>query len=140
MLLPPLATLPGAVMFVLNIMVSVRRLERYFGEEELEEVVPPTPTTSAFRFDAETIFCWPNGSAALSTSNDEDKPLLPADRFSLRFPALALPESGLVLVTGKSASGKTAFLTALLGELDMMQGQLHRPNLPSLAYGELPVG
>ena len=38
MLLPPLATLPGAVMFVLNIMVSVRRLERYFGEEELEEV------------------------------------------------------------------------------------------------------
>ena len=69
-----------------------------------------------------------NGSDADETATAVDDASVlstPADhRFELRDVNVMFPEGQLTLVTGPTASGKTALLMALLGELTTLEGRI----------------
>ncbi|EIW82695.1 multidrug resistance-associated ABC transporter [Coniophora puteana RWD-64-598 SS2] len=73
------------------------------------------PSTS----DAESMTLADSGSAkGASTSGVEDR------RFELQDISVRFPEGQLSVITGPTASGKTALLMALLGEMTLTQGKL----------------
>lgn len=106
-----LRDLPSLIIVIINAWVAVDRIEDFMAEPDKEEM-----STEALIGDSMAIedgtFSWPG----------VDKPVL--TDISLSFP------EGLTVICGEVASGKTAVLQALLGELDMSKGQLIRPPEP----------
>jgi ABC-type multidrug transport system fused ATPase/permease subunit len=94
---------------LLNAAVAMGRIEDFMSEPDKEHLeVPPTMTTKLELKNAS--FAWPG--AEENTLHD----------ISLSF------STGLTVVYGEVASGKTALLQALLGELDKTGGDITRPD------------
>ncbi|KAI1628297.1 ABC bile acid transporter [Exophiala viscosa] len=104
--------LPGLITVLLNASVAVGRIEEFIAE-------PDKIDTSA---DQESA----NGRLALRAASFS-WPGLPAA--TLRNLSLSFPP-GLTVVYGQVAAGKTALLQALLGELDLCEGEMLRPTQP----------
>ena len=106
-----LRDLPNLIIVIINAWVAVGRIEDFMAEPDRQEM-----NTEALIGDDMAIehgdFSWPG----------VDKPVL--RDINLSFP------QGMTVVCGEVASGKTALLQALLGELDMTEGQLLRPREP----------
>ncbi len=103
-----LRDIPGLINALLNAYVGVQRLEAFMSEpNKAETEVLPTSATQLELKHAS--FAWPG-----------------ARRLVLHDITLAFP-TGLTIVCGKVATGKTALLQALLGELDKRSGDLIRP-------------
>nr|POE62773.1 atp-dependent bile acid permease [Quercus suber] len=106
-----LKDLPGLIIVIVNAWVAVSRIEDFMAEPDREEM-----NTEALIGDSMALehasFAWPGVKY----------PVL--HDVNVSFPA------GLTVVCGEVASGKTALLQALLGELDMLGGQLFRPREP----------
>lgn len=124
MIQQPLNDLPGRVLFYLNTRVSVRRLERFLDEPELEkreeaneyDLVEQPVSRGNLGFD-EGDFMYPQHEV-----RDEAGQV-----FHLRAPTFTFPEGKLSIVCGGNASGKTSMLQALLGEMDTLTGRCLRP-------------
>ncbi|XP_005094919.1 canalicular multispecific organic anion transporter 1 [Aplysia californica] len=56
-----------------------------------------------------STFCWDRGQAA----------------FTLKADDISIPKGSLVLVTGTVGSGKTSFLSALCGEMEILEGDMY---------------
>ncbi|KAM0720329.1 hypothetical protein Q7P37_004465 [Cladosporium fusiforme] len=104
-----LQDLPGLITVLLNAYVAVGRIEDFMAE-------PDKDTMSTIAHEGNSLvllnasFAWPGTSK--SVLRDVSASFSP----------------GLTVVCGKVASGKTALLQALLGELDMLSGKLYGPN------------
>ncbi|KAK5122993.1 hypothetical protein LTR85_003559 [Meristemomyces frigidus] len=111
MMTQALRDLPNLIIVLINAWVAVGRIEDFMAEADKQEM-----NTEALIGDSMAVehgtFCWPG----------VEKPVL--KDISLSFPG------GLTVICGEVASGKTALLQALLGELDMLEGQLIRPQEP----------
>ncbi|KAK0831614.1 hypothetical protein LTR73_002997 [Friedmanniomyces endolithicus] len=111
MMTSALRDLPNLIIVMINAWVAVGRIEDFMAEPNKQEM-----NTEALIGDSLAIhegsFSWPG-----------------VDKQVLRGIDLSFPE-GLTVVCGEVASGKTALLQALLGELDMHEGQLIRPAEP----------
>ncbi|KAK1083320.1 hypothetical protein LTR48_006368 [Friedmanniomyces endolithicus] len=111
MMTSALRDLPNLIIVMINAWVAVGRIEDFMAEPNKQEM-----NTEALIGDSLAIhqgsFSWPG-----------------VDKQVLHDIDLSFPE-GLTVVCGEVASGKTALLQALLGELDMHQGQLIRPAEP----------
>ncbi|EMC99860.1 hypothetical protein BAUCODRAFT_63331 [Baudoinia panamericana UAMH 10762] len=111
MLTMALRDLPNLIIVITNAWVAVGRIEDFMAEPERQEM-----TTEALIGDSLAIehasFSWPGTESQV-----------------LRDINISFPE-GITLICGEVASGKTALLQALLGELDMSDGQLIRPREP----------
>ncbi|KAK1042188.1 hypothetical protein LTS16_008975 [Friedmanniomyces endolithicus] len=111
MMTSALRDLPNLIIVMINAWVAVGRIEDFMAEPNKQEM-----NTEALIGDSLAIhqgsFSWPG-----------------VDKQVLHGIDLSFPE-GLTVVCGEVASGKTALLQALLGELDMHEGQLIRPAEP----------
>ncbi|KAK4543308.1 hypothetical protein LTR36_005667 [Oleoguttula mirabilis] len=111
MMTQALRDLPNLIIVLINAWVAVGRIEDFMAEADKQEM-----NTEALIGDSMAVehgsFSWPG----------VEKPVL--KDVSLSFP------EGLTVICGEVASGKTALLQALLGELDMLEGQLIRPQQP----------
>ena len=119
----PMANLPNKLMFYLNTLISVKRLERYFEEADLEHINRDSPTaepasTSSFAaiFDKATLR-FPQYEIVDNTLTS----------FELKCEAISIPKGKMTVVAGDNGSGKTSFLLAFLGELDCIAGRVLRP-------------
>ena len=121
----PLTLIPSAIMRFFNTLISIRRVERFLAEPDLPKLPSMTSTSTTDLGFVNASLIWP-------PPLHFDKPL---NDFSLLIPSFTFPKHSMTLVTGPTASGKSSFLIALLGELDCISGQLLRPTVPgAIAY------
>lgn len=105
-----LRDIPGLITALINASIALGRIEDFMSEPNKEHPSPEYSTAEcAFQFDA-CSFAWPGKLAPVLSEL-----------------SVTIPE-GLTVVTGKVGAGKTAFLQALLGELDQLSGSSRLPN------------
>lgn len=150
----PLNVLPTWVVQLLQTKVAIDRITKFLSEDEVDGQVcslKPAPAHVAEVYDVlgieRGVFKW---NEVEEKDLDEDKKgkgkhtdatIIPADivveadraslasdtatqRFELRDISVRFPEGKLTVVTGPTASGKSALLLALLGEMTQLEGKL----------------
>ncbi|RMZ44162.1 hypothetical protein AFCA_012719 [Aspergillus flavus] len=117
-----MAGLPDLISKGMEAKVSSDRIDEYLSSAEK---VPHTSDVDEISFESATI-AWP--------SQEEGTPKLPEmdDSFVLRNLNLKFPPKGLSIVAGRTGSGKSLLLAAILGECDIIQGSIAVPHAPSL--------
>ncbi|XP_048799527.1 multidrug resistance-associated protein 1-like isoform X4 [Lagopus muta] len=112
----PLFDLPSVISAVAQTKVSLSRLEDFLFAEDLnpEDVDTNYSGNHAVELTAAS-FCW-------------EKNGLPV----LKNLSVSIPAGSLVAVVGQVGSGKSSFLSALLGEMEKLEGTVHRRG--SVAY------
>ncbi|KAJ5621427.1 hypothetical protein N7528_006210 [Penicillium herquei] len=105
-----LRDLPGLITRLINAYIALGRIEDFMAEPDKANI--PTETQlSDIKFELQSCsFAWPGKLT----------PVLIDVNVTI--------SSGLTVVVGKVGAGKTAFLQALLGELDPLSGKSHTPN------------
>lgn len=114
MLQSNLRGVPGLITTLLNAAVAVGRLESFMAEPDKEHDKNTAQSDGPLEL-RDASFAWPGLSDQVLKN------------VTLSFPP------GLTVVFGQVAAGKTALLQALLGELDLCEGELLKPNAP-IAY------
>ena len=161
----PLNVLPNFMAQILQARVALERLSAFFSEEEVDSFVsslkqtPSTVPSDSVLIDLPTLgitgracFMWnsveqpdpnPTITVAAPADNRDDTTDSPIDegRFELKDIDVIFPPGKLTLVTGATASGKTALLMALLGEMTASSSspplaQVHLPKFPYSALDE----
>ncbi|KAM4632385.1 multidrug resistance-associated protein 1-like isoform 2-T2 [Discoglossus pictus] len=113
----PLRMFPMAVSLLVQSSVSLKRLAKFFSEEELEpDNVDTLDTLSKNDISVEDgTFTWSSSDAP-----------------SLKSINIQIPKGGLVAVVGQVGCGKTSLLSALLGEMEKVEGTVAMKG--SIAY------
>lgn len=128
----PLFDLPGKVMFFLRTRVSVRRLDRFLSEDDLQDTAPVTWQESYHDISPTGDNGRNNGNG--NVNGDSHKPdstlafhdsthIYPQQQvrdetvepFTLTCSDITFPEGKLTIVYGDNASGKSSLLMACLG-------------------------
>ncbi|CAE6448018.1 unnamed protein product [Rhizoctonia solani] len=151
MLKNPLNIIPQWIVTTMQAGVSLSRIAAFLSEEEVPDVVSSlkgSPQLTAAQGDQMRIvdgsFVW-NSSVIQSAEGlaQSTRTLSFEDEFSddeseIRFELLdvdlAIPEGRLTLITGPTASGKSALLMALLGEMTQINGELYLPKAGGISF------
>ncbi|GAP88211.1 putative multidrug resistance-associated protein 1 [Rosellinia necatrix] len=116
-----LSIIPELTTDLLDAWVSIKRIDTYLRGAEISEI---TQEADEIAFDNATI-AWPSDADA--ADNEEDP-----DRFILRHINVAFPKGELSVISGKTGSGKSLMLAAILGEVDLLSGTIAKPRAPPL--------
>ncbi|KAF9051842.1 multidrug resistance-associated ABC transporter [Panaeolus papilionaceus] len=125
-----LSALPETFINMLQSFVSMRRIEKYLNGAEVKAVLPLDQQSKTVAFQNCTV-TWPqdrSGSSASSLTPSASS--TPRNKFVLIDLSLHFPPGQLSLICGKLGSGKTLLLHALLGEADVLSGQVLCPRSP----------
>ncbi|KAI0008146.1 putative ATP-binding cassette transporter protein [Xylariaceae sp. FL0662B] len=112
-----LSVIPELTTDLLDAWVSVKRIDAYLRGPEISKITKDADEVS---FDNASI-AWP------SDSDGEDD-----DRFVLRDVNVTFPKGELSVISGKTGSGKSLMLAAILGEVDILEGSISVPRAPQL--------
>jgi ABC-type multidrug transport system fused ATPase/permease subunit len=112
-----LSVIPELTTDLLDAWVSVKRIEEYLNSPDIEKVSKDGEEIS---FDGVSV-AWPS-----------DEKLEESERFVLRDVNVTFPKGELSVISGKTGTGKTLMLAAILGEVDILAGTLYVPKGPSL--------
>ncbi|OBZ77340.1 ATP-dependent bile acid permease [Grifola frondosa] len=156
----PLNVIPAWIVQVLQAKVALDRIATYLDEEEVDGQVSSLKRGRVVPTDEEGFgivngtFKWneveeakdkddgkgkTNDSGNSSPMDESDTVVDSAStsgiggdhRFELRDISVVFPEGQLTVITGPTASGKTALLMALLGELTTLEGRIVMSKNPS---------
>ncbi|KAK0481769.1 P-loop containing nucleoside triphosphate hydrolase protein [Armillaria novae-zelandiae] len=115
----PMTSLPGQIFAILHAYVSMQRIEKFLEEEEVPEwastftASSPPENTEHIGF-SEATFEW--GAAPKTPSS--------LSRFQLGPLNVVFPNAKLTVISGSTGSGKSAMLSALLGEMHCLSGKV----------------
>jgi ABC-type multidrug transport system fused ATPase/permease subunit len=112
-----LAWLPELVMGMIDANVSLGRIGEYLDGPEKEQIVDDAEQV-AFK---DATLSWP------SESKSEDD-----ESFTLRNLNLEFPNGELSVVSGRTGSGKSLLLAAILGEVELLAGTITAPRSPTI--------
>ena len=110
MLESSLREIPDLITVLLNAKIAVDRIEDFMSEPDKDTSQISTNSGDTQLSLQDATFAWPGKSESVLRN------------ISLTFP------TGLTLICGKVAAGKTALLQALLGELDKSGGEVTIPD------------
>ena len=113
-----LAVLPELITNGIDAFVSINRIDKFLKTAEIEDI---RDESREIIFKDASI-AWP----AESLEEDED-------RFVLKNVKLHFPNRELSVISGKTGSGKTLLLNALLGEIELLKGTIEIPLPPPLS-------
>ncbi|KAI1174319.1 P-loop containing nucleoside triphosphate hydrolase protein [Nemania sp. FL0916] len=116
-----LSVIPELTTDLLDAWVSIKRIDAYLQGAEISV---PTVEAKEISF-ANASIAWPSDGNA--SDKDEDP-----DRFILRLEDVTFPEGELSVISGKTGSGKSLMLAAILGEVDLLSGTIAKPQAPPL--------
>jgi ABC-type multidrug transport system fused ATPase/permease subunit len=116
-----LSIIPELTTDGLDAWVSINRIDKYLRGAEISNI---TKEADEISFDNATI-AWPSDADA--ANSDEA-----TDRFILRNINATFPTGELSVISGKTGSGKSLMLAAILGEVDLLSGTISRPRVPPL--------
>ncbi|KAL3418595.1 ABC transporter [Phlyctema vagabunda] len=111
-----LAVIPELTTDLIDAWVSVERIEKYLNAPEISIHTNDAPNIS---FEDASI-AWPSDEEA------EDE----SERYVLRNVNISFPENELSVVSGKTGTGKSLLLAAILGEVDLLDGKINVPRPP----------
>ncbi|PPR02009.1 hypothetical protein CVT24_011132 [Panaeolus cyanescens] len=124
-----LSALPETFINMLQSFVSMRRIEKYLNGAEVKAVPPLDQQSKTVAFQNCTV-TWPQDRSGSSASLTPSASSTPRNKFVLIDLTLHFPPGKLSLICGKLGSGKTLLLHALLGEADVLSGQVLCPRSP----------
>ncbi|CDH57434.1 abc bile acid [Lichtheimia corymbifera JMRC:FSU:9682] len=128
-----LIALPDIFIDGLQAWTSVRRIEKYLGQEEIEAPAPMNADEPVkIGFDNATV-AWtasPNNNEESQSSSSSQDTCAGPDGFILKDVNLHFPNDKLSLICGKTGSGKSLLLLGLLGEAMVTKGKVHCPRAP----------
>ncbi|KAI0018566.1 P-loop containing nucleoside triphosphate hydrolase protein [Xylariomycetidae sp. FL0641] len=116
-----LSVIPELTTDLLDAWVSVKRIDAYLRGAEISKI---TKDAEEVTFENASI-AWPTDA---DPSDTEENP----DRFVLRDVNLKFPKGQLSVISGKTGSGKSLMLAAVLGEVDLLSGSIAVPTAPPL--------
>lgn len=122
-----LNALPETFINLLQCLVSLRRIEKYLNGAEVKLVPPISQQSATIAFQSCTV-TWPQDRSTMSAAPSAAS--TPRQKFVLIDLSLQFPTGELSLICGKLGSGKTLMLLALLGEADVLTGQVLCPRSP----------
>ncbi|KAI9219265.1 P-loop containing nucleoside triphosphate hydrolase protein [Blastocladiella britannica] len=148
----PLWDLPDQIIRYFETKVSAARIQRYLAEADMTDYCTPIDATKSiyigargatlrwptahFVTDAAPVTAQLTGSSSVTLLNTE-RSSSPApstsSAFYLRDIDLSFPRGKLSVILGPTGSGKSTLLHALLGELELVSGQVIMPRVP-VAY------
>ncbi|KAJ5290963.1 hypothetical protein N7478_000214 [Penicillium angulare] len=109
-----LGVIPDLLSNMLDALISTRRLDDYFrAPEKMQNLTP----SNNIGFSNATI-AWPRALESTTTL------------WALKGLDLELPRGKLSLISGRTGSGKSLLLAAILGECDIITGQVKAPIQP----------
>ncbi|KAK1597465.1 ABC transporter [Colletotrichum navitas] len=111
-----LAVIPELITDVIDANISVKRIQDYLNGPEKTQTVTEGPEVA---FENATI-AWP-----------VDEETKDEDRFILRDVNLTFPAGELSVISGKTGTGKSLMLAAILGESDLLSGTIYAPKPPA---------
>ena len=117
------ALLPILQVYMMEAWTSCVRLEKYFQQPDKATVAAPG---EAIIFDNATV-AWPK-------KEDPDQPETSEQteaRSKLSNVSLQFPEAKLSIIAGKTGSGKSLLLAAILGEVKLLSGTVRVPEPPA---------
>jgi ABC-type multidrug transport system fused ATPase/permease subunit len=112
-----LSVIPELTTDLIDAWVSIERIEKYLNAPEISTNTNDAPNIS---FEGASI-AWPSDEE-LDESGD--------DRYVLRDINISFPENELSVISGKTGTGKSLLLAALLGEVDIFAGKVNVPIPP----------
>jgi len=126
--------IPEAAVRLFETLISVKRIEDYLNQDEINMDVTVSDTVK-IGFEGATV-CWPTST---NTDNEEtpedaesditttivDHPQ--EDTFTLKDLNVVFPNNQLSLICGGTGSGKTLLMLSLLGETETKQGTVCCP-------------
>ncbi len=118
------ALLPLLQMYLLEAWTSAVRLEKYFSGSDKEPVSEPG---ESIVFNNATV-AWPRIEDADASDGAPEEQR--EAHSMLRDANLEFPLGKITVITGKTGSGKSLLLAALLGEVKLLAGTIHMPRLP----------
>ncbi|KAL2158565.1 hypothetical protein VTH06DRAFT_4332 [Thermothelomyces fergusii] len=121
------ALLPLLQMYLLEAWTSAVRLEKYFNQSDMVAVAEPGETIS---FENATV-AWPrvqDTDIPREVAEDQRE----AAHSILSNVTLDFPMGKLSVITGKTGSGKSLLLAALLGEVKLLSGTIRMPTIPKI--------
>lgn len=114
------ALLPILQVYMMEAWTSCVRLEKYFSQPDK---APVAVSGETIVFDNATV-AWPK-------KEDPDAAPEPTEeRSMLRDVSLSFPEGKFSIVAGKTGSGKSLLLAAILGEVKLLSGTVKTPTPP----------
>jgi ABC-type multidrug transport system fused ATPase/permease subunit len=114
--------MPELTTMAIDAFVSVKRIQSYLQAPEISINTKDSPDIS---FDDVSI-AWPSDEE----KKDGD------ERYVLRDISVSFPNRELSVVTGKTGSGKSLLLAAILGEVDVLKGSINVPKPPHERYDQ----
>ena len=122
-----LNALPETLINALQCAVSLRRIEKYLQGAEVTSFPPLDGLAHPLALQSATV-TWPQDRS--HTSVAPSAAATPKNKFVLMDVSIDFPLGELSLICGKLGSGKSLLLLALLGEADLLSGQLLSPRSP----------
>ncbi|KAF5002170.1 hypothetical protein FGRMN_546 [Fusarium graminum] len=113
-----LGVLPELITMGVDTYVSLKRIQTYLNGPEMENKLSEGPEVAL-------------KSASIAWPEDDDTP--DEDRFVLRNLNVEFPTGELSIISGKTGTGKSLLLSAILGEADVLEGSVHVPQTVSPA-------
>ncbi|KAF2089173.1 P-loop containing nucleoside triphosphate hydrolase protein [Saccharata proteae CBS 121410] len=111
-----LAFIPELITHGVDAWVSLKRIEEYLQAPEKPQNTVPGNSVS-FR----------NATVAWPSDNEPDD-----ESFALRELTIDFPDGELSVISGKTGSGKSLLLAAILGEVEVLSGTVEVPQAPPL--------
>lgn len=130
----PLNGLPAVYMALTNASVSLNRIAEYLEEPNIKNVFENRrKSNNAPEIGMKDMSAqwWTTDSA--KTTNEENAAQVrteDADQFILRNINVSFPVGELSIICGPTGSGKTSLLMAMLGEMDVLTGNIYLPRRP----------